>query len=94
MSLHVQTLNSLEQQQDWQALEWASEEMKGDKEILLAAYQQMGLTFTPEDKTNIFQTIWWISSTKVLTSQSSQISFRMRGVVRGVSWGVFDANMK
>ena len=30
----------------------ASEEMKGDKEILLAAYQQMGLTFTPEDKTN------------------------------------------
>ena len=37
MSLRVQTLNSLEQQQNGKALQWAWEEMKGDRELCTAA---------------------------------------------------------
>ena len=32
----------LKQQQDWQALQWASEEMKGDRELCMAAVAQDG----------------------------------------------------
>ena len=30
----------LKQQQNWQALQWASEEMKGDRELCMAAVAQ------------------------------------------------------
>ena len=33
----------LQQQQDWKALQWASEEMKGDRELCMAAVGQTGL---------------------------------------------------
>ncbi len=40
MSLSLQTLYSSQQQQDWSALQHASEEMKGDRSIVMAAVQE------------------------------------------------------
>ena len=40
----------LKQQQDWQALEHASNDMKRDLNMLLAAFQKLGLKFAAKDK--------------------------------------------
>ena len=37
----------LKQQQNWRALEWASEEMKGDRELCTAAVTQNGMLTSP-----------------------------------------------
>ena len=37
-----------QQQQDWRALEWASEEMKGDRELCMAAVAQGVVTIIIE----------------------------------------------
>ena len=41
-SQHPATLDCPQQQQDGRALEWASEEMKGDRELCTAAVAQNG----------------------------------------------------
>ena len=47
MSLGTQTLNRPQQQQDWKALEWASEEMNEDREIVMAALKVIWETGWP-----------------------------------------------
>ena len=39
----------LKQQQDWKALQWASEEMKGDRELCTAAVAQLRTNLNEKD---------------------------------------------